>query len=128
MYTATILNKELNDGSVAIDVAFSDGKTTLNETIKTSKDLDFNVWIKSRLQELNGADALYATLAEGVFTVKEDVKPVPTVDELARTEYFKNYQKLLYMKELLDLGIIDDRNEDYITLKQTVISQYRFEY
>jgi sulfur relay (sulfurtransferase) complex TusBCD TusD component (DsrE family) len=55
MYTATILNKELVNGGLQVTIQFSDGVTTVNESVKPADFDNLKAWVASRLSVLNAS-------------------------------------------------------------------------
>lgn len=109
MFTAKIIKKTFQNGQLKIEVQFTDGTDSWPETFSVSSEADLNSRISSRIDTLNGLEALSTSLTLGTWTkpVKEEYIPDPVQEAL---------NKVYEAKGQLDAKLITEAEYDAVVL------------
>lgn len=110
MYTAKIVDKKIENGSLLVNVNYTNGVTNFNVIYPVRSEKDLDNLIRSKLEELEALITLEATLTLGVYTptAKETpIKTEPTPLELATETLYK-------LKEKINLGVLKETDQEFI--------------
>lgn len=126
MYTAKIFDKSFDAGVLRVQVEFTNGVDSLFESCVPQDENGLKYWIKGRLAQLNFSEEVDTKFPTGsTVNFTEPVTPTPTVEELARSEWFKNYTKWVKIKTtLIDTGILSGNETKLANLKAKVQSDF----
>jgi hypothetical protein len=95
MFKATITNKEkLENGNMAVTVEFSDGTTTITETVQPQDKRGFQHWAKSRIESLNTSKELENENNVGKEINLDEIEETPTPAEQAFINWRIKYAEL----------------------------------
>lgn len=128
MFTATLTNKQiLDNGAIQVTVTFSDGVTSVTETIVPQDKRGYEHWVRSRIESLNTSKELQ----EEDNVNKEVVlpaEPEPTREEIDRAAWFKDLGLLERAQNLIDLGVIPNTQPQVEALRTRLRSNLKAEY
>jgi hypothetical protein len=129
MWTATVKSKELVGGALNVTVDFTDGTRTVTESCIPQDKAGFEFWVKSRLATFNGGVAIDAEYAvDAPVVIAEPVVVPPTQAELDYAEWFNDFNRLVRVQKLIELGIIQASNAKVVALKNKVTTNLKAEY
>jgi len=102
MYTAKIKGKTPENGLVLVEVEFTDGVTTVTESIKPASYENLKDMVRSRLNALNSATEIDAHPVDEVIATTE----VKTQAETDRDAWLADYRMWVKVKtQLMDLTL-----------------------
>ena len=127
MFTATKLGESnnLQTQRRTVTVRFSDGTSefdkdfsfSINETVEAIKKS-----VKRFLDEINFVPE---TITGSIADVPEEVVVVPTAEELAKTEWDADIEKLKKVQELIDLGVLVGDETPVVNLRNKVKTGFK---
>lgn len=107
MYTATIKSKTLTDGILTVEVEFTDGTTTLVKSVIPQDENGLKYFVKGELNTLNSAPQIDTDYAVGATIDVSDPAPAdPTADQIAQSEWLRDYQAMQDVQKLIDMGVV----------------------
>ncbi len=112
MWTAKISQKDYTNGSLSVNVAYSNGSVGFNEVYDmtgASTDILSNR-INTRLDSLNTTDALSSSLSVGAFT-PTSTAPTPQANFLVALRHFQA------VKRAVDYGLVADTDKVYTDVR-----------
>jgi len=131
MYTAKITNKEFVKGALKVTVLFSDGVTNVEESCIPQDLNGLKFWVKSRLDTFNGGIQIN-TDYDIDSPIEPDVEPeppAPTAEDIARIQWFKEYNKWLKIKEtLINTGVLTGSEPQAVALLNKVKNDFKVAY
>ncbi len=117
MYTAKIKGKTPENGLVLVEVEFTDGVTTVTESIKPASYENLKDMVRSRLNALNSATEIDARPIDEVI----ETAIAQTQAEIDRDKWLVAYNKWTKVKKnLIDTNILIG-NEPAVTALQTKV-------
>ena len=127
MYTATLKSKTLGaDGIVSVEVEFTDGVTTVSETVKPASLNNLKVWVSNRLSVLNGSKDIDANATVGAPIT---TAVAPTQAELDRDAWLADYRKWVKVKtSLIDTQILNGNETAVVALQTKVKNGFKASY
>jgi hypothetical protein len=126
MYTATIKNKTIADGLISVEVEFTDGTTTVAETVKPASFDNLKSWVSNRLSALDSAKEIDATHTIGETIVTTNT---PTQAELDREAWLKDYYRWIKVKTtLIDTQILIGNEAAVVALQTKVKNGFKAGY
>lgn len=132
MYTAKINRKDYIDGVVRVFVDFTEGEKTYTEACIPQDENGLKFWVKSRLATYNTGPVIESVYVDGaVVDVSEPVvvPPIPTAQEIAKEEWFKNYKKWIKVKTtLIDTGVLTGNETKVLALQNKVRTDFLLAY
>ena len=117
MYTAKIKSKTPENGLVLVEVEFTNGATTVTESIKPASYENLKDMVRSRLNALNSAAEIDAR------PIDEEIETAiaRTQEEIDRDKWLVAYNKWTKVKKnLIDTNILIG-NEPAVTALQTKV-------
>lgn len=124
MYTASLTQKTLTDGSFSVEVTFTDGAESFTETVKPQSIDNLKTWVQNRITTLNDAKTLFTTPALDA-SIVEPKAPLTTAEE-DREKWLKKYAKWVKIKTtLIDTGILTGTETKLVDLKTAVQTDYK---
>jgi len=108
MWSAKIADKGFKGGVLTVNVAYTQGAESFNEVYQVTNAFDLDRRIRNRLLQLEETDAFSKALTVGEYTLVETVETKTPQGEF--NEKLGNLQRL---KNLVDLGVIDEDNAEY---------------
>ncbi len=131
-WTATLLRKDDNGGSIDFVVEFTNGVNILVEQFRSQGKIsadDIKRQVKTRLAQLENLSTLDIPLGEKDFieTVKSPppVKDPPTQLVIDLTAYRRKMSQLRTMEELVTIGAILDSHATVVALRAAMITDYQ---
>jgi len=120
MFTFTITDKTFSDGILAVAVTFTDEDNTFIHTFTTTTANDAD-WLKkainAKLTDLDTLSDFASSLKKGKYnTTITPVVVTPSPVDQERADFFEKKNKLRATRDLIDLGIIPQDDEEYQTL------------
>ena len=116
-WNASVTNKQLSDGILAISVQYSDGKRTVNETCKSSSASDSD-WLATtitrRLEELDNLDKADVAIALG------SIIPKSVVIDNDMAAYNSSLRQLENVYRLVPVGVLQQDDKKIIDLQNIV--------
>jgi hypothetical protein len=132
MYTATVDANAIDRASNQriITVSFTNGTVSFQHTFRFGLDITLDV-IKRTIKQF--ADRLAAAEADtsvtpGALDLSDVADPTPTVDQLARDDWFSDWRDLQWAKTLRDHGVEILTAIQYTALQNKVRTGFRAEY
>lgn len=129
MYTAKVIEKVLQGAAMRFIVEFSNGETSVQESVIPQDEEGFKFWVKSRLAVFNAGETLALTYTEGsVIDVTEPEKPekILTQAEIDHTQWLNDYNKWVKIKTtLIDTGILTGNETQVAALKTKVQNNFK---
>lgn len=126
MWKATIKNKQINSaGTFLITVNYSDGERSFDEVHGTRDEID-TTWventIKRKLESLENISSMDNSVVMGEFTPTQTIetKEAPTAKEI----FLNKVQKLRMFKTLIELGVLNENNTDFIELQTELKNKF----
>lgn len=130
MYTATITAKEANfeRKQVIISASISDGSKTFEEKFifnlgVTKSAVEFE--INRYLRILSETDSLLNSVQEGPVTV---VATEPTVEDTTKGLWFRDFNRLKSVQELITLGVLTGNETQVVNLRAKVKNGFKAAY
>lgn len=111
MWQVEIKSKEFANGTLSVNVSYSNGTDQFNEVynIRAAEHLD--PLIKNRVEQLESLSSF--SLPMGTYTLPTDKPVVATIDP-----FKESYSKLSELKSYVDLGIIPKDDPDFLAALQ----------
>jgi len=129
MYTATVIGKSLDGAAMKFTVEFTNGVTTVSESIIPDSENNFKSWVKARLDIFNKASSLGDIYTNGTIVDVSPVvvvQPTPTQAEIDKDLWFLDYIKWLKIKNtLIDTGILTGNEVQVLALKSKVQTNFK---
>lgn len=120
-YTTKVVSKQIEDGVLKVVVRFTKGTQTFTNRFETrSGDDDWldNV-VARRLDDLENITSLRSKIIIGSFTPE---RKIPNAANALYREKIQLFRKLHFE---IQLGLIDDTDVDYVTLKLWLQTNFR---
>lgn len=133
MYTATLIYKVLDEtrGDVNVQVQFTNGTRTFNKDFVFSGDTtneQMKLTVKRFKERLEASEAKVTQLVEGTFDFTGVAEPTPTVDEVAKNTWFRDFGRLQSAYRLVEMGVFAGSEAAYVTLKDKVKTGFKAAY
>ena len=129
MYTATVIGKSLDGAAMKFTVEFTNGVTTVSESVIPQDEAGFKYWVKARLATFNSGAVLATTYVEGTTVDVTDVivtPPTPTQAEVDQLQWMADYGKWIKIKTtLIDTGILTGNEVQVLALKSKVQTNFK---
>ena len=112
-YTAKLLDKQPEGLNTRVYVEFSSGSEAVKQDFVVEGEEGFKSEVRNRIDKLEKQDSFRKGLKGGNI----DVSPVvvaPTPKELKLREYELKLEKLMKLKKLLDLGVVETSTLDLL--------------
>lgn len=121
MWTAKIAEKELRDGQLLVNVAFSNGTQDFNEIISVRSQEELSQRVKSRILELERVDLAKDAISVGNFTPVDKTQSEKEV-------FYEALENLRRIKRAIDLGVIDETHPKFKDAVQEVKTLFKPEF
>lgn len=130
MYTPTIINKTYDQQSrqIVLDVEFSDGTTTISETIRFGADFDFDKIkrnLKKRAEMLEEGDTNANTITTGIINLNSVQDDSRTPAERQADDWLRDFERLQKVQVLIDLGVLTGNETPVTALRDTVSTNFK---
>ncbi len=104
MWLSNITSKSLFNGELKIEVVYTKDADKFTKTYEVSSLSELNRRIRSELARLNLLETEATSIAIGVYTPTTDPVVTETQEEINRSKWFRQIQKLRAFQELKTLG------------------------
>ena len=121
MYTASLVEKLIENGKIRWIVEFSNGTDSFKDSLVGGNYEWLKRSVASRLAELNTE----VTLGPIDTTI---VPPTQTQAEIDRDQWLRDWSNLLGAQKLIAAGVIADTLPAYVTLKNKVTTNFKNAY
>lgn len=122
MFTHQIITKKFESGILFVAVQFTDGEQSFTEWFSTQDGNDTG-WIKRAIKrKLQNLDALSKQEFSDQIDLTEE--PAVVVDQKPENQWAIGLSKLRQMQELINLGVIDETDADYVALLKKMKKNY----
>ena len=132
MFTAKLVDKQPEGAAIKFFVEFTDGETTVVETVIPQDEDGFNYWLKSRLDTFNKSKELAAKLeVDAAVEFVEKAAPAESLtdDEKAKRDWFDKVNRLHRIKSyLVDMGITTMEDPEVVALVKDINDTKKPEY
>lgn len=125
MYTAKIKSKTPENGLVLVEVEFTNGATTVTESIKPASYENLKDMVRSRLNALNSAAEIDARPIDEVIVTTT----IQTQAEIDRDAWLKDYRTWVKVKtQLIDTNILIGNETAVVALQTKVKNGFKAAY
>lgn len=136
MYTAKILRRTADKQlkKLYVDIAYHlDGGVTPEATETKEFGIEASLTdiarhAKAQIARLEKADANIAAIVEGDIDLTLAVDVVPTADEIAKQEWFRDFGRLERVQQLIDLGVLTGTETPVVNLRNKVKADFKATY
>lgn len=120
MWTAQVADKKNSNGSLTVNVQYTDGANLFNDVIDLSGgDVEgAKARVRNRLSTLNASDSLFASIPLGFNNFTAAASPAPT----ARETFVANLRKFQACQRAVTLGLITNSDSVYTSAQAAMLS------
>jgi len=118
MYTAKIVEKKIESGSLKLNVNYSNSVENFNVVYSIRNQDELDTAIRSKLEELNKLVTIENSITLGDYTpppievLEPTPEPEPTPEQAKVAEYQRKREELKVIKENVNLGIVPQEEFD----------------
>lgn len=129
MYTAHLISEgvEKTTGSVYWRVEFTDGVETIAKQYRFALDSDISERKKTVNKELEVLNRPVETATVGALDFSDiaDTKPIATQAEIDKQDWFRDFERLKKVQDLINLGVLTGTEPAVTTLRTKLTTGFK---